>query len=417
MPELKVQCDCGQKYKFDVEPVNGRMPFTVSCPVCGADGTQKANAILQQMAPGPAAASPIRLISEEPTAPIAPSAPAVSPGIVPPISSPAAPPSAPAVAPLAGATAPPPAGGPKLRISGLAPAPPPGAGGTAPPSIAAPSTIGAPRTIGAPPAGRPFAPGAAVAGQPEKKGNFWMGILGAFLGSTVGGALYYLLLTLFGLKSIISMGLASIPILLGVWIGSAFLTIGVGYLAGAGAAFLGKGEGSKELGGIAAVFALAGIIAGQYFIAVAWWHQARNFATDSLYSMSVDNAKEVVAAVPTGSDAEIRSYLAKQASDEGDDSSSNSITADQIKQFRDEQLPEYQGLASGKTTKEQFFANLSQKKNGKHRLDTTQDPGQSDDNSDEGTVKAIFLALLLRKTNIFMLIAAASLAYKISANA
>jgi hypothetical protein len=51
--EIKVQCDCGQKFKFDVEPVNGHMPFTVNCPVCGADGTARANVLLQQMPPPP----------------------------------------------------------------------------------------------------------------------------------------------------------------------------------------------------------------------------------------------------------------------------------------------------------------------------------------------------------------------------
>jgi hypothetical protein len=56
MAELKVQCDCGQKFKFDVEPVNNRMPFTVNCPVCGADGTSKANDLLQRQAPPPKAA-------------------------------------------------------------------------------------------------------------------------------------------------------------------------------------------------------------------------------------------------------------------------------------------------------------------------------------------------------------------------
>ena len=47
MIELKVQCDCGQKFKFDVEPVNNLMPYAVNCPVCGADGTGKANGVLQ----------------------------------------------------------------------------------------------------------------------------------------------------------------------------------------------------------------------------------------------------------------------------------------------------------------------------------------------------------------------------------
>jgi hypothetical protein len=40
--ELKIICPCGQKYKFDVEPVNGRMPWAVACPVCGVDGTAAA---------------------------------------------------------------------------------------------------------------------------------------------------------------------------------------------------------------------------------------------------------------------------------------------------------------------------------------------------------------------------------------
>ena len=49
MTSVKVECDCGQRYAFDVEPVHGRMPAPVACPTCGADGTAKANAILAQM--------------------------------------------------------------------------------------------------------------------------------------------------------------------------------------------------------------------------------------------------------------------------------------------------------------------------------------------------------------------------------
>src|SRR5579872_7120469 len=55
--ELKVVCHCGQKYKFDVEPVNRQMPFTVSCPVCGLDGTNLANNMLAQMPMAPVAAA------------------------------------------------------------------------------------------------------------------------------------------------------------------------------------------------------------------------------------------------------------------------------------------------------------------------------------------------------------------------
>ncbi|MEP6663188.1 MAG: hypothetical protein ABJC04_05930 [Verrucomicrobiota bacterium] len=49
--ELKLLCDCGQKYAFDVEPVNGQMPFVVNCPSCGIDGTGEANQMLTQAAP------------------------------------------------------------------------------------------------------------------------------------------------------------------------------------------------------------------------------------------------------------------------------------------------------------------------------------------------------------------------------
>jgi hypothetical protein len=83
--ELKLQCNCGQKYKFDVEPLNGRMPFTVACPICGIDGTSAANGALAQMFPqpvrpaalavsAPAASPPPLPVSAPPSAPAAPRA-------------------------------------------------------------------------------------------------------------------------------------------------------------------------------------------------------------------------------------------------------------------------------------------------------------------------------------------------------
>ena len=45
---MKIQCGCGQRYAFDVEPVNGFMPFPVACPICGADGTAAANQFFSQ---------------------------------------------------------------------------------------------------------------------------------------------------------------------------------------------------------------------------------------------------------------------------------------------------------------------------------------------------------------------------------
>ena len=46
--EVKVQCPCGTRYAFDVEPVNGRMLGRVNCPGCGADGTDFANEVIRQ---------------------------------------------------------------------------------------------------------------------------------------------------------------------------------------------------------------------------------------------------------------------------------------------------------------------------------------------------------------------------------
>ena len=51
MMPIKISCGCGQRYSFDIEPVNGRMPSSVACPVCGADGTAVANSIIAQSAP------------------------------------------------------------------------------------------------------------------------------------------------------------------------------------------------------------------------------------------------------------------------------------------------------------------------------------------------------------------------------
>jgi hypothetical protein len=48
MIPIKIQCECGQRYAFEIEPVGGRVPSPITCPGCGADGTAAANAILAQ---------------------------------------------------------------------------------------------------------------------------------------------------------------------------------------------------------------------------------------------------------------------------------------------------------------------------------------------------------------------------------
>jgi hypothetical protein len=144
--ELKVACECGQKYKFDVEPVEGRMPFAVSCPVCGVDGTLSANQLLTQQS---ASAVPTALV------PLAPAAGAGGLRINRP-------------APVAAA--------PPLFASSASPTPLP----VSTPTPAAATRPGVPiRNLVSPP----------VKAQPTY--NLWLGILGAFVGAAVGGGLMY----------------------------------------------------------------------------------------------------------------------------------------------------------------------------------------------------------------------------------
>jgi uncharacterized protein YxjI len=59
--EVKIECPCGTRFKFDVEPHRGRMPQRVACPACNADATDAANAFIGThlpVVPGPAPISP-----------------------------------------------------------------------------------------------------------------------------------------------------------------------------------------------------------------------------------------------------------------------------------------------------------------------------------------------------------------------
>jgi hypothetical protein len=353
MLEVKIQCDCGQRYKFDVEPVNGAMPYAVKCPICHLDGTAKANEVLRvgggvKFAPAPAAVAPapIRIGGAPPAAPTAP---------------------------------------PALRISGTPPITP-----AAPVAVAAPPAIGAPPApgrIGARPQAEAVAPAA-----PGKKPNFGLGLLGALVGTTVGSVIYFLILNATGpAYSAVSL-----------------LAIGVGYLSGLGADLLGRKEGSKELGVIAAVFMLMGVVGCQYLVARSWWGRDVRQDAGSAYDIAVKEAKKVVAAIPNGTDDEIRAYLAKEDADPGEKPNPQSITAEEIKDFRDTTFKETQMLASGQVAKADYEKKIKDEQ------------AKEDANrflSDEGTFKAVFLILFLSKANLVSLVVGAGAAFKACANA
>jgi hypothetical protein len=86
--EIKVGCGCGQNYKFDIEPVKGRMPVNVACPSCGTDGTPSANRFLAQQFPNQAPPIPVALRAQ-PAGAVRVSLPASAPAaaVQPPIPS------------------------------------------------------------------------------------------------------------------------------------------------------------------------------------------------------------------------------------------------------------------------------------------------------------------------------------------
>ena len=348
--ELKVICQCGQKFAFDVEPVGGRMPLTVNCPVCYADGTAAANVLL---------AEKFRFVPPPPVA-VAP-----APVAAPP------PPSAP------------PVGG--LRINRAAhpePTPAPAAAET---SGAVPPTAPISRVQ------RPFDTVAAAQAEREKQASFGKGLLGGSIGALVGVIIYFLIFKYTGYHI-------------------KLLAVGVGALAGCFAEYLGKGEGSKELGIITALLVIAGIVGAQYFAALGWWNDRsteRLKDDQAAYANAVVEAKDAVTAVPTGSDGEIRGYLSKKAAASGLKLPPADFAADDVKEFHDTLLPEFQKLASGQISK----ADYEQQNN----LKTSQTKEEKQD--DENTFKGFFLLFLLSKLNLFSLAAAGGLAFKLCTNA
>jgi outer membrane protein assembly factor BamB len=81
---VKIECACGTRLGFDVEPEGGRMPVEVPCPSCGADMTGLANEFIaaQLAQPRPLSIGGVRMVRHAEPAAAAPAAPA--PTMTPP---------------------------------------------------------------------------------------------------------------------------------------------------------------------------------------------------------------------------------------------------------------------------------------------------------------------------------------------
>jgi len=361
--EIKILCHCGVKFKFDVEPVDGHMPFAVKCPGCGMDATEFANAHIRQNLglPPPPAVPVAKVIS---AAPINLGAANLRVGDA----AAAAPVSAPA---------------PAVRLTRATPA------HAATPAAPAPA---------APPVAPPVRPVLAAAAAPARtdrwklKGppNFGLGLVGALLGTIVGVGIWMLVHSMIDTKS-------------------KFLILGVGFFAGLGARYLSRDEGSQQLGMIAAALTLMGVFGTQYYFAYQdmFGYNVTEMATE-IFEMQAAEAKKVLAKMPNESDDEIRAYLVSSYNEDMEDEEENekidpkSITEQDIKDFREHMLPEYKDLASGKATVTESLEEME-----KEEKDFKESPG-------------VKLWLVVQGFGMFklgLLVASCGMAYRISANA
>src|SRR5262249_35711834 len=130
----------------------------------------------------------------------------------------------------------------------------------------------------------------------------------------------------------------------------------------------------------------------------------------SHYEETVAEARKVVAAIPNGTDQEIRIYLAKEAAEEGEKPDPKSVPPEEIKIFRDTLLQHYRDITDGKITRADYYKQFTLRA-------CSREDRKKEKKDSERTLKWIFLALTLSKFNIVCLIGAAGIAYKLTADA
>jgi hypothetical protein len=361
LKEIRVVCDCGARYKFDLELAEKEMPAPVICPGCQVDLAPKANEEIRlfvsrqalpavtppKSEPAPAAAAP--------PAPTAPAAAAVVPAaespaaapqpsaavLPPPAAAPAAPVPAPAPAPGSSGVAatpiedpfgPAPAtkGGPNLKPLEVPrpnrPAPgskPAGASTVAPGAKPTSSPSAKPDPAKAAAAAKPGAkPDAKPAAKPAKSHgvDFNLGMAGAFGGAVLGAIIWFILLK-------------TTPT------SAAWMAMVVGVLAGVGARFLGRGP-APELAKVACIIAAVAIGA------MAWMAMLRHSDRDAeksgeqTYQAAVASAEKAAKA----NDAELRLFIMQTsptASLEG-----RTVSDAELGAFKAKELPKLKERAS-----------------------------------------------------------------------
>ncbi len=308
--EVKVTCACGARYKFDLELAEREMSSAVTCPGCQADLTPLAN---EEILNYPAKHAPTLAAHSA-----APSPAAAATGIAV-VSDPFGP-------------APTGKSGPNLKPMEVPKhvRPPPGTKPVAPPARNA-------SPAAKPDAQRPVAKPAAASGQP----NLVMGIVGGVVGSLIGAVLWFAFL-----KSTAATPIdpKSTPFT------TAWMGIILGVLAGVGARLLGRTK-NPALGGAACVCATLtiGVMALQAMNAYTDRVLAPQLKTQ--YDTAFTNAGIAIKAT----DAELKIIIARNTPSTTMDATIK-VTDEAVQAYRAKELPVLRDLAAGKPSREKWEA-------------------------------------------------------------
>ena len=373
MIDTKIACQCGNRFKFGMDLVNGRAPDGLTCPTCGAPTTAACNALLdffsgKEPAPPSAESRPVKEVKvtcacgarykfdlelaerEMSSAVTCPGCQAdltplaneeilnYSAKHAPTLAAPSAAPSpaaaATGIAVVSDPFGPAPTGksGPNLKPMEVPKhvRPPPGTKPVAPPARNA-------SPAAKPDAQRPVAKPAAASGQP----NLVMGIVGGVVGSLIGAVLWFAFL-----KSTAATPIdpKSTPFT------TAWMGIILGVLAGVGARLLGRTK-NPALGGAACVCATLtiGVMAVQAMNAYTDRVLAPQLKTQ--YDTAFTNAGIAIKAT----DAELKIIIARNTPSTTMDATIK-VTDEAVQAYRAKELPVLRDLAAGKPSREKWEA-------------------------------------------------------------
>ena len=373
MIDTKIACQCGNRFKFGMDLVNGRAPDGLTCPTCGAPTTAACNALLdffsgKEPAPPSAESRPVKEVKvtcacgarykfdlelaerEMSSAVTCPGCQAdltplaneeilnYSAKHAPTLAAPSAAPSPAAaatdIAVVSDPFGPAPTGksGPNLKPMEVPKhvRPPPGTKPVAPPARNA-------SPAAKPDAQRPVAKPAAASGQP----NLVMGIVGGVVGSLIGAVLWFAFL-----KSTAATPIdpKSTPFT------TAWMGIILGVLAGVGARLLGRTK-NPALGGAACVCATLtiGVMAVQAMNAYTDRVLAPQLKTQ--YDTAFTNAGIAIKAT----DAELKIIIARNTPSTTMDATIK-VTDEAVQAYRAKELPVLRDLAAGKPSREKWEA-------------------------------------------------------------